>query len=154
MALSNRGRVVHGYPATRGHEDALALLRREVDAGTAPTGRTLEALQEANAAALDALARVVGDSLDFCWLPGVEEGEARRMMGRAMVESMTADNPTIEVVRRGSAPSRLDRLRAAFDEGERLAATMTEAEKETDRRINPVPWYRGQNRRKSEEPAR
>ena len=92
-ALSNRGRVVHGYPATRGHEDALALLRREVDAGTAPTGRTLEALREANAAALDALARVVGDSLDFCWLPGVEEGEARRMLGRAMVERWSLATP-------------------------------------------------------------
>lgn len=59
-ALINQGRVIHGYPATRSREDALALLRREVDGGRAPSGRTLEALREANAAALDALAALLG----------------------------------------------------------------------------------------------
>ncbi len=77
-------------------------LRRKIDRGAPLDTRQIEDVWRANDACLDALYRIGGDSPATVWLPGVEEGEARRMLGRAMVEQMTADNPTIEIVRKGA----------------------------------------------------
>lgn len=126
--LASRGRVIHGYPATRSHDDALALLRREVDAGAMPQGRTAEALAEANARALDALSRVVGDSLDFVWLPGVEEGEARRMLGRAMVERLPLPPDPFERMARDAAFARDSEAARAWSDPGPSPRNLSEAE--------------------------
>lgn len=151
-----REKVSRGEQLSEQDEGAwLPYMRRMVDRGAVLSGPVLNAVTQANAAALDVLARIgVGASAPPCgqagtsrWCPLPLGHGGPCTVDWAVVEGPADPDPDPE----GPKPSCIDRLRAAFEEGERLDATMTEAEKEMDRRINPVPWYRGQNGRKGAE---
>lgn len=65
-------------------------LRRKIDRGAPLDTRQIEDVWRANEACFDALAPLLtGDGA--VWLPGVEEGEAWRLLGRALVTTTPAD---------------------------------------------------------------